>query len=133
PQLRRLRHHQSGRDVPEDHRQRRPAHHRLHPDARAYGGCRRGRSGRRRPGRRGRLIMRTSPKAYIHRKPAWSLTVDGQVIDDTVNPRLISIALTEKRGADADELEISLTDHDGELQNPRRGAEIAHSIGWLDL
>ncbi len=77
--------------------------------------------------------MRTSPKAYIHRKPAWSLTVDGQVIDDTVNPRLISIALTEKRGADADELEISLTDHDGELQIPRRGAEIALSIGWLDL
>lgn len=77
--------------------------------------------------------MRTSPKAYIHRKPAWNLTVDGQVIDDTINPRLISITLTEKRGADADELELSLSDHDGDLKIPKRGAQISLSLGWLDL
>lgn len=77
--------------------------------------------------------MRTSPKAYVHRKPAWSLNVDGRVIDDTINPRLISIALTEKRGADADELEIALSDHDGDLQIPGRGAQITLSLGWRDL
>ena len=78
----------------------------------------------------------TSPRAssrYIHRQPAWSLTVDGDRIDAVVQPRLMSLSLTEKRGSDADELELVLSDHDGKVRIPRKGATITLSLGWLDL
>lgn len=77
-----------------------------------------------------------SPNAssrYVHRQPAWSLTVDGETIDAVVRPRLMSLSLTEKRGSDADELEIVLSDHDGQLKVPKKGVTVTLSLGWLDL
>ncbi|MFN3931604.1 MAG: phage late control D family protein [Brevundimonas sp.] len=76
----------------------------------------------------------TNPAArYIHRQAAYDLVVDGQSISPTVNPRLLSLTLTERRGADADELEIVLDDHDGKLGIPPAGAVITLKLGWLDL
>lgn len=73
----------------------------------------------------------TDPAArYIHRKAAWELVVDGQSINATVNPRLVSLSLTERRGADADELEIVLDDRDGKLAIPSAGATITLKLGW---
>lgn len=75
----------------------------------------------------------TDPAArYVHRKAAWDLVVDGQSISGTVNPRLVSLSLTERRGADADELEIVLDDHDGKLAIPPAGATITLKLGWQD-
>ena len=70
---------------------------------------------------------------YRHRQAAWSLIVDGRDIGAEIRPRLISLNLTEKRGADADELEIALSDHDGQLQIPPKGAIITCALGWRDL
>lgn len=78
----------------------------------------------------------TQPKngsRYIHRQAAWSLTIDGKAIDPKIQPRLMSLSLIEKRGSDADELEITLSDHDGQLQIPKKGVTITLSLGWLDL
>ncbi|GLK49602.1 phage late control protein [Brevundimonas intermedia] len=70
---------------------------------------------------------------YVHRRPVYDLVVDGQSINVAVNPRLESLSLTEKRGADADELEIILKDHDGKLAIPSAGAMITLKLGWLEL
>lgn len=56
----------------------------------------------------------------------------GDVVDLTgkVRPRLLSLRLTEKRGGDADQLELELDDTDGQLALPRKGAVIALRLGW---
>lgn len=71
--------------------------------------------------------------AYVHRKAAYDLVIDGASISPTVDPRLISLSLTERRGSDADELEIVLNDADGKLAIPAKGAQIILQLGWQDL
>lgn len=70
---------------------------------------------------------------YIHRQAVWKLIVDGKDIGAEVSHRLVSLDLTEKRGADADELSIVLVDHDGMLALPPAGAIITLQLGWRDL
>ena len=70
---------------------------------------------------------------YVHRQAAWAITVDGVDIANTLRTRLISLDLTEKRGTDADELTVVLSDHDGQLAVPRPGVTLAVSLGWKDL
>lgn len=65
-----------------------------------------------------------------HATPSYRLTVDGKDITPTVNARLMSLTLTEARGDDADTLDITLSDHDGALQIPPKGATIALQLGW---
>lgn len=52
-------------------------------------------------------------------------------ITPTVRPRLISLQLTEKRGGEADELDLTLDDSDGRLALPRKGQTIKLQLGWL--
>lgn len=70
---------------------------------------------------------------YIHRQAAYDLVVDGRSISADVRPRLISLTLTEKRGADADEVSIVLNDGDGKVAIPPPGAIVTLKLGWLDL
>jgi len=65
-------------------------------------------------------------------KPAFRLTVDGVNISDAVRPRLNSLTLTEKRGDEADQLEIVLSDTDGALAFPRPQAAISLALGLGD-
>lgn len=65
--------------------------------------------------------------------PNYHITVDGQDITATVNSRLESLTLTDNRGMDADELELSLSDHDGKLAIPKKGAVIKVAIGWREV
>jgi len=68
------------------------------------------------------------------------VTVDGQDITPVLKgrvgagartrPRLIALRLSERRGGDADQLEITLDDSDGRLAIPRAGAAIAVRLGW---
>jgi len=74
----------------------------------------------------------TAP-GYVHRQAAYDLVVDGKSISGDVYPRLISLGLSERRGADADELEIVLDDSDGRVAIPPAGAEISLKLGWRDL
>ena len=62
--------------------------------------------------------------------PDFRLSLDGVDLSARIRPRLVQLTLTEKRGADADQLDITLSDHDGRLAIPREGARIALQLGW---
>lgn len=61
---------------------------------------------------------------------AARLTLDGADLMDKVNPRLIELTLSEKRGGEADELSVTLQNADGKLAMPDPGKIIALAIGW---
>lgn len=65
-----------------------------------------------------------------HRAPSYRLIVNGTNITPTVNGRLIDLTLDETPGDEADTLSITLSDHDGLLEIPPKGAEINLAIGW---
>ena len=65
-----------------------------------------------------------------YRAPDFSLTIDGRDITPTIDARLISLALSECRGNESDQLDLVLNDSDGAVRLPPRGAEIALRIGW---
>jgi phage protein D len=64
--------------------------------------------------------------------PAFRLTVDGTDIASMVSPRLMSLELTDNRGIEADQLSITLSDHDGLLSIPPKGAVLRLWLGWSD-
>lgn len=64
--------------------------------------------------------------------PAFRLTVDGNDIAQMVSPRLMSLELTDNRGIEADQLSITLSDHDGLLSIPPKGAVLQLWLGWSD-
>ncbi|WP_338724663.1 phage late control D family protein [Pseudomonas tolaasii] len=64
--------------------------------------------------------------------PAFRLTVDGNDIAQLVSPRLMSLELTDNRGIEADQLSITLSDHDGLLSIPPKGAVLRLWLGWSD-
>lgn len=55
---------------------------------------------------------------------------DGTDLAARINPRLVELTLTEKRGEDADELSITLHNHDGALATPATGKTLSLAIGW---
>lgn len=62
--------------------------------------------------------------------PDFRLTLAGQDLSAKVRPRLIGLTLTEKREADSDQLDISLSDADGLLAIPPEGALLTLSLGF---
>ena len=64
--------------------------------------------------------------------PAFRITVDGNDIAKLISPRLMSLELTDNRGIEADQLSITLSDHDGLLAIPPKGATIRLWLGWSD-
>ncbi|UVM13112.1 phage late control D family protein [Pseudomonas protegens] len=64
--------------------------------------------------------------------PAFRITVDGNDIAQLISPRLMSLQLTDNRGIEADQLSITLSDHDGLLAIPPKGAVIRLWLGWSD-
>ncbi|MBB6153717.1 hypothetical protein HDC30_000911 [Pseudomonas sp. JAI115] len=64
--------------------------------------------------------------------PAFRLTVDGNDIAQLISPRLMSLELTDNRGLEADQLSVTLSDHDGLLSIPPRGAVLQLWLGWSD-
>jgi phage protein D len=65
-------------------------------------------------------------------RPSYRITLDGTDITPRINGRLISLTLREQRGLEADQLDITLADHDGQLAIPPRGAELQVAFGWQD-
>ncbi len=60
-----------------------------------------------------------------------SLTLDdGTDLTAKVQPRLIELTLSEKRGGEADELSITLHNHDGRMIAPTKGRVLALQLGW---
>ncbi len=68
--------------------------------------------------------------AYIQPKAAWKVTLDGRDLTEKLAPRLISLRLSERRGEEADELEIVLHDSDGKAAIPPEGAVLRVLLGW---
>lgn len=62
----------------------------------------------------------------------YRLSVDGVDIAQRIAQRLISLQLTDNRGLEADQLDIALSDHDGLLAIPPRGAVLRLWLGWSD-
>ncbi|MNJ15710.1 phage late control protein GPD [compost metagenome] len=65
-------------------------------------------------------------------QPVCRVVVNGQDITHSIEKRLISIELTDNRGMEADQLDINLSDHDGLLAIPPRGATVRLWLGWSD-
>ncbi|SDJ88461.1 phage late control D family protein [Billgrantia gudaonensis] len=66
----------------------------------------------------------------MSRRPSYRLTLQGQTISPELRARLQRLRLIDKRGMEADQLDLTLTDHDGRLALPPRGAELQLAIGW---
>lgn len=69
-------------------------------------------------------------------RPICKVVVNGNDITSLLvggpEPRLVSIELTDNRGLEADQLDITLSDHDGLLAIPPRGATVRLWLGWDD-
>ncbi|MGP9500258.1 contractile injection system protein, VgrG/Pvc8 family [Halomonas sp. AOP43-D1-4] len=62
--------------------------------------------------------------------PDYRITLQGQVISPEFRARLSLLMLHDRRGMQADQLDITLTDDDGMLDIPPTGAELTLAIGW---
>ncbi|MFZ5548064.1 MAG: contractile injection system protein, VgrG/Pvc8 family, partial [Pseudomonadota bacterium] len=71
-----------------------------------------------------------SSQGGLQRQPDFRITLGGKDITAIVNPRLVSLALTQCRGGEADQLDLVLDDADGQLELPRTGVQLALAIGW---
>jgi phage protein D len=60
----------------------------------------------------------------------FALTVDGADYASAVIPRLESLQLTEQIEGGADQLEVTLSNHDGRLAPIKRGVYATLSLGW---
>lgn len=67
----------------------------------------------------------------VNNIPDWRVTLDGVDLSDRIRPRLVSLTLSEKRGDEADQLDIVLSDHDGMLAIPPEGVLLRLHLGWL--
>jgi Phage protein D len=69
-------------------------------------------------------------KQAIVNVPDWRVTLDGKDLTDRIRPRLVSLSISEKRGDEADQLDIVLDDTDGLLAIPKEGALLRVQLGW---
>ncbi|MCM7884457.1 hypothetical protein M8T01_07010 [Enterobacter sichuanensis] len=72
--------------------------------------------------------MDTTENRYSPR-PAFSIEIEGNQLTALDN-RLISLSLTDNRGFEADTLDLTLDDADGQVALPPRGAKISVALGW---
>jgi len=62
--------------------------------------------------------------------PDYRVQLAGSDITADISRRLISLSLTDNRGFEADQLDIALSDADGLMQMPPRGAVLSVFLGW---
>ncbi|SHF00029.1 hypothetical protein SAMN02745148_01562 [Modicisalibacter ilicicola DSM 19980] len=72
----------------------------------------------------------TQQMARPARMPDYRISLQGEVITPRFRGRVESLRLTDRRGLEADQLDLVLTDDDGALALPPRGAELTLAIGW---
>ena len=65
-------------------------------------------------------------------QPRWKVTLDGRDLTATMVPRLVGLAVTSCRQDTADQLDITLSDHDGNLALPPTNATLRVWLGWDD-
>ncbi|MGE4431884.1 MAG: contractile injection system protein, VgrG/Pvc8 family [Sphingobium sp.] len=62
---------------------------------------------------------------------AWKVTLDGKDLTEVIEPRLASLSISEKRGDEADQLDLVMHDADGLLEIPKKGAVLKVQMGWV--
>lgn len=67
---------------------------------------------------------------YVYNKPDYLLIVNGQNITPKAASRLIDLRLSESRGEEADQLDLTIDDSDGRMAIPPKGATIEVRLGW---
>lgn len=60
----------------------------------------------------------------------WKATLNGADLTSKIDPLLVSISISEKRGDEADQLDMVIIDRDGMVEIPKSGARIAVAMGW---
>ena len=65
-----------------------------------------------------------------NRRPVYQLVVNGKDLSQTVRPLLMRLSLRESRGEEADTLDITLDDSQGNLALPPKGATVALKLGY---
>lgn len=73
---------------------------------------------------------RQPQRILSHLRPIWRVTVKGQDISSRIQPRLVSLTITDNRDGEADEVEIVISDHDGAVELPETGDTLTVAIGW---
>ncbi len=66
------------------------------------------------------------------RTPVLKLTADDKPLNNQVMARLMTLSVTDNKSLEADELAITLDDHDGALELPKRGVKLQCWMGYED-
>lgn len=66
------------------------------------------------------------------RTPVLKLTADNKPLNNQVMARLMTLSVTDNKSLEADELTITLDDHDGALELPKRGVKLQCWMGYED-
>lgn len=80
----------------------------------------------------GKIFDQISGKNARHLTPQAVLTINGRPFGTKTQSRIISISLTDKRGFEADELNIELDDEGGAIAIPEIGNEITLQLGYAE-
>lgn len=64
--------------------------------------------------------------------PVIKLTADSKPLNDLIMSRLMTLTVTDNKSTEADELTLTLDDHDGKLQLPKRGVTLQCWLGFSD-
>ena len=80
----------------------------------------------------GKIFDQISGKNASHLTPQAVLTINGRPFGTKTKSRIISISLTDKRGFEADELNIELDDEGGAIAIPEIGNEITLQLGYAE-
>lgn len=66
------------------------------------------------------------------RHPIYQITADDKPLNATIEQRIISITVTDNRADEADQLDITLDDSDGQLKLPKRGVTLNIKMGFRE-
>ncbi|KAF0115504.1 MAG: Late control protein D [Hyphomonadaceae bacterium] len=81
----------------------------------------------------GETVIVTGIRNRLNRKLPFAqmrVSLAGIDLSDKIDPRLISLSICEKRGNEADQLDLVLHDRDGDLEIPKTGALLKVELGW---
>ena len=65
------------------------------------------------------------------KRPVCILTADNEPLNALIMARIIGVDVTDNRADEADQLDITLDDHDGQLELPKRGVKINCQLGFV--
>lgn len=67
------------------------------------------------------------------RTPQIRLTADNKPLSDEIMARLMTLSITDNKSGEADEITLTLDDHDGKLALPKRGVILQCFLGFRDM